>query len=88
MAHPARKWPPGCLFLAVFDLSWRRGIVCLITARSVAAYLGGQMIITPAQPARQARPAFILACCWALGIGGTTMMPLLVTNAMARLRLD
>lgn len=46
------------------------------------------MIITPAQPARQARPAFILACCWALGIGGTTMMPLLVTNAMARLRLD
>lgn len=46
------------------------------------------MIITPAQPARPARPTLILACCWALGIGGTTMMPLLVTNAMARLRLD
>ncbi|RFP35235.1 hypothetical protein [Duganella sp. BJB476] len=46
------------------------------------------MIITPAQPARQSRPTLILACCWALGIGGTTMMPLLVTNAMARLRLD
>jgi len=46
------------------------------------------MIITPAQPARQVRPTFVLACCWALGIGGTTMMPLLVTNAMARLRLD
>ncbi|MBV6324757.1 hypothetical protein [Duganella violaceipulchra] len=46
------------------------------------------MTITPAQPARPARPTLILACCWALGIGGTTMMPLLVTNAMARLRLD
>lgn len=31
---------------------------------------------------------FILSCAWALGIGGTTMMPLLVTNAMARLHLD
>ncbi|MYM36375.1 hypothetical protein GTP38_18745 [Duganella sp. FT94W] len=30
----------------------------------------------------------ILACAWALGIGGTTMMPLLVTSAMARLHLD
>lgn len=46
------------------------------------------MIITPAQSARPARPTVVLACCWALGIGGTTMMPLLVTNAMARLRLD
>jgi predicted MFS family arabinose efflux permease len=46
------------------------------------------MIITPAQAARQTRPTFILACCWALGIGGTTMMPLLVANVMARLRLD
>lgn len=46
------------------------------------------MIITPAQPARQIRPTFVLASCWALGIGGTTMMPLLVTNVMARLRLD
>jgi hypothetical protein len=33
-------------------------------------------------------PTFILSCTWALGIGGTTMMPLLVTNAMARLHLD
>ncbi|MBV7535334.1 hypothetical protein KW842_06120 [Duganella sp. sic0402] len=31
---------------------------------------------------------FILSCAWALGIGGTTLMPLLVTNAMARLQLD
>jgi len=38
--------------------------------------------------ARGASPTFILACAWALGIGGTIMMPLLVTNAMARLRLD
>ena len=30
----------------------------------------------------------ILSSVWALGIGGTTMMPLLVTNTMARLRLD
>jgi hypothetical protein len=29
-----------------------------------------------------------LASAWALGIGGTTMMPLLVTNTMARLHFD
>jgi hypothetical protein len=46
------------------------------------------MTMTPAMPARRAHPTFILACAWALGIGGTTMMPLLVTNAMARLGLD
>jgi len=37
---------------------------------------------------RRASPTFILSCAWALGIGGTTMMPLLVTNAMARLHVD
>jgi hypothetical protein len=37
---------------------------------------------------RRATPMLILSCAWALGIGGTTMMPLLVTNAMARLHLD
>jgi hypothetical protein len=46
------------------------------------------MTMTPARPARRGSPIFILACAWALGIGGTTMMPLLVANAMARLRLD
>jgi DHA1 family inner membrane transport protein len=30
----------------------------------------------------------ILSAAWALGIGGTTMMPLLVTNTMARLHFD
>lgn len=30
----------------------------------------------------------ILSSAWALGIGGTTMMPLLVTNTMARLHFD
>lgn len=30
----------------------------------------------------------VLSSAWALGIGGTTMMPLLVTNTMARLHLD
>ena len=30
----------------------------------------------------------VLASAWALGIGGTTMMPLLVTNTMARLHFD
>lgn len=45
------------------------------------------MINAAARPTR-ASPTFILACAWALGIGGTIMMPLLVTNAMARLRLD
>ncbi|KQQ39974.1 hypothetical protein ASF61_03950 [Duganella sp. Leaf126] len=41
-----------------------------------------------ARPARQHAPTAILSCAWALGITGTTLMPLLVTNAMARLHLD
>ncbi|SEN23636.1 Predicted arabinose efflux permease, MFS family [Duganella sp. CF517] len=35
-----------------------------------------------------AASTLILSCAWALGIGGTTMMPLLVTNTMARLGFD
>jgi hypothetical protein len=35
-----------------------------------------------------AASALILSSAWALGIGGTTMMPLLVTNTMARLHFD
>jgi len=46
------------------------------------------MTMTPGEATRRPSPTFILACAWALGIGGTTMMPLLVTNAIARLRLD
>jgi hypothetical protein len=47
--------------------------------------------MNPVATGVQAAPptsASILACAWALGIGGTTMMPLLVTNSMARLGLD
>ncbi|MRW94035.1 hypothetical protein GJ699_29000 [Duganella sp. FT80W] len=46
------------------------------------------MTTTPVGAARRAGPTLILSCAWALGIGGTTMMPLLVTNAMARLHVD
>ncbi|HWW71901.1 MAG TPA: hypothetical protein VN089_18325, partial [Duganella sp.] len=35
-----------------------------------------------------AASTLILSSAWALGIGGTTMMPLLVTNTMARLHFD
>lgn len=43
---------------------------------------------TPSAPARSLAPTVILSCAWAVGIIGTTLMPLLVTNAMARLQLD
>ena len=53
------------------------------------------MTPTPATPLPDAdglrtplAPTLILSAAWALGIGGTTMMPLLVTNTMARLHLD
>ncbi len=53
------------------------------------------MTTTPAAPLPDvdavkttAGSTLILSSAWALGIGGTTMMPLLVTNTMARLHLD
>lgn len=55
------------------------------------------MTITPAAPLPDidvdavkttAGSTLILSSAWALGIGGTTMMPLLVTNTMARLHFD
>ncbi|MEO5933888.1 MAG: hypothetical protein ABIQ08_10095, partial [Duganella sp.] len=53
------------------------------------------MTTTPAAPLPDvdavkttAGSTLVLSSAWALGIGGTTMMPLLVTNTMARLRLD